>query len=67
MFFFNPKENKLICQTDFEKRSIVAWVDKINIIHLRVYKMEELRDFFEKLPTNYSKIIYDLDQGRSWV
>ena len=67
MFFYNFKENKLICETDYDKRSIVAWADKSFIVHLRVFKMEQLRDYFDRLPTTHSKIIYDPEKERSWI
>lgn len=67
MFFYNPKENKLICEIDTEKKSIVAWADKFFIVHIRVFRMEELQGFFDRLPTNYSKIIYDPERDFSWI
>lgn len=67
MFFYSPKENRLICETDYDKRSIVAWADKSAIVHLRVFRMEELSDFFDRLPISHSKIIYDPEKGKSWI
>lgn len=67
MFFYNPKENKLVCEIDSDKKSIVAWTDKSLITHIRVYRMEELSSFFDRLPTIYSKIIYDPVKDVSWV
>ncbi len=62
MFLYNPKSSRVVCMQDLSKKIVVGWVDKHELIFVRVFELERLGNFFNNLPTIYSKVVYDLKE-----
>lgn len=67
MYFYDPKTKKHYCEIDEDRISIVGWAEKGIVLHLRVIRMGQLRNFWDSLTANYSKLVYDPIKEEAWI